>query len=149
DLLSQQDRLACLLVDLGRDGEAHVLLDGNEGLDGPSYTLALIAFRREGDSPAARRALRNAWRNNDLIPNTLLPRSLPEPPEEKLLSLEHVVALEYAEVAVATWRGTPGALTWLAERSEEFGLTQRIGSGKPGKKAKGLKKSKTKKKKRR
>jgi tetratricopeptide (TPR) repeat protein len=148
DLMGHQDRLACLLVELGRDSEARALLDGNDGLGGPAYTLALIAFRREGDSPAARRALRTAYRNNSHIPSALLPNSLPEPEDDSFLNIEHLEAVDYAGVATAAWRGTPGALTWLAEHDEDLGLAARARSMWPGKQAKGQKK-KIKKKKRR
>jgi len=148
DLMSYQDRLACLLVELGRDSEAQALLDGNDGLGGPAYTLALIAFRRQGDSPAARRALRTAYRNNSHVPSALLPNSLPEPEDESFFNIERAEALAYADVAISAWRGTPGALTWLAEHDEDLGLAARARSMRPSKQARGQKRKKNKKKRR-
>ncbi len=149
DMMGYQDRLACLLVELGRDSEAQALLDGNDGLGGPAYTLALIAFRREGDSPKARRALRTAYRNNSHIPSALLPDSIPEPEDESFFKIDHVEALAYADAATAAWRGTPGALTWLTEHDEDLGLAARVRSMWPSKQAKGKKKKRKKRKKRR
>ena len=148
DLMGYHDHLACLLVELGRDSEAQALLNENEGLSGPSYTLTLITFRREGNSAAARRALRVAYRNNVHIPSALLPNSLPEPQDDSFLSIERAEALAYAGVALAAWRGTPGALTWLAERSGEFALAARTSLVRPSKQAKGQKRKKKKKKRR-
>src|SRR6185369_10406837 len=144
DLMSYQDRLTCLLIELGRDSEALALLTGNEGLGGPAYTLALIAFRREGDSPAARRALRVAYRNNAQIPSALLPCSLPDPPDPSPLSMDSIDAADYAEAALSAWRATPGALTWLAERSEDLGIADRTSFVRKGKKPRGQKKKKKK-----
>jgi tetratricopeptide (TPR) repeat protein len=142
DLLDHQDRLAALLVELGRDGEAQALLTGNEGLSGPAYTLALLAFRREGDAPAARRALRIAWRNNSHIPSALLPNSLPEPPDRSSFSIEDLEADDYVRAALSAWRATPGALTWLFERSEDLSLADRTSHVRKGRKPKAQRKKK-------
>jgi tetratricopeptide (TPR) repeat protein len=56
--------LASALCELRRDSDLHELLNGPEYRDEATaawlYTRALLAFRREGDGPGARKALRAA-----------------------------------------------------------------------------------------
>jgi tetratricopeptide (TPR) repeat protein len=150
DFTGEQDRLACLLLELGREDEAEVLIEdpGAEGLTGPPYNRALLAFRREGDSAGARRALRIARRINPLVPSALLPQAGFELPERTAHDAHYeddgVDALIYADTAERTWRSTPGALTWLAQRMEDTDL----GAQRGGKKNRGKRPRKKKKKRR-
>lgn len=116
---AEQSRLVCLLIELGRDGEAEAQLAKIElTLAGPAYTRVLLAFRRK-DFPEARRALRLARDLNPLIPGALLPQTAGE--EDAVFETEAIEAIAYAGIAEAAWRSTPGALTWLAERLEDPG----------------------------
>ncbi len=80
-----RDLLATRLLDLGHDDDLERLLEQYE--DDASalwaYTWALHAFRRSGDSEAARTRLRDAIRTNRHVPAYLLgrkrlPRTLPD-----------------------------------------------------------------------
>jgi tetratricopeptide (TPR) repeat protein len=82
-----------------------------------TWPQALLAFRREGDSVAARELLRVAFRGNRFVPQALLepppipaedfplPRILPKGSREE--------ALFYAARGHALWAAAPGALAWL------------------------------------
>jgi hypothetical protein len=147
DFAGEQDHLACLLLELGREDEAEVLIEDPwaEGLTGPAYNRVLLAFRREGDSSGARRALRVARRTNPLVPSALLPQAGFELPEQlPYFEDDEIDAQIYAETAERAWRSTPGALTWLTQRMEDAVPVARRG----GKKNQG-KRTRKKKKKRR
>jgi tetratricopeptide (TPR) repeat protein len=117
DLFDARDRLACTLLLLGRDEEAADLVEDSpdEGSTAQVYTRALLAFRREGDAPVARRALGAALRVNALVPGALLPHVELSLPESFVFADDDFVAAEYVKLAGIVWRRTPGALTWLAE----------------------------------
>jgi tetratricopeptide (TPR) repeat protein len=134
DLLGARDRLACTLLEIGRDEEVKDLLAGSpdEGTTGWAYTRALLAFRREGDSPAARQALREALRVNSLVPGALLPRVKLSSPESFVFEDEEIEAAAYVEVAAAVWRRTPGALPWLAEHLGARGSVQPVAKTRRG-----------------
>jgi tetratricopeptide (TPR) repeat protein len=84
-----------------------------------TWPRALLAFRREGDSPAARALLDEAFRRNPFVPRALLApvpaspgtasRLIPTGSEEE--------ARAYAAGGRAVWEATPGALDWLAART--------------------------------
>jgi tetratricopeptide (TPR) repeat protein len=116
DLFEARDRLACTLLLLGRDEEAAGLVEGSseEGSTSQVYTRTLLAFRREGDAPAARQALDDALRVNALVPGALLPRVELSLPESFIFADDELDAAEYAKLAGTVWRRTPGALAWLA-----------------------------------
>jgi tetratricopeptide (TPR) repeat protein len=118
DLFEARDRLACTLLLLGRDEEAADLIAGSpeEGSIPQVYTRVLLAFRREGDVPVARQALRDALRVNALVPGALLPRAELSLPESFVFADDEHDAAEYAKLAGTVWQRTPGALAWLAER---------------------------------
>ena len=117
DLFEARDRLAWTLLLLGRDEEAADVVESSpdEGSTPQVYTRALLAFRREGDVPAARQALRAALRVNALVPGALLPRVELSLPESFIFADDEFDAAEYAKLAGSVWRRTPGALAWLAE----------------------------------
>jgi len=79
-----------------------------------TYTKALTAFRRHGDSEQARRALAEARKQNPHVPAYLsgrkrLPARLPD-----YVGFGDVSeAVDYAASAKALWESVPGALAWL------------------------------------
>lgn len=80
-----------------------------------AYGQALVSFRLEGDSTAARRHLREALRTNPHVPTSLLGRQRSpkeRPPFYSVGSAEEAVLC--AEEQMAAWQAAPGALEWLA-----------------------------------
>ncbi|HUU85252.1 MAG TPA: hypothetical protein VM243_17265, partial [Phycisphaerae bacterium] len=109
--------LAACLLELGKDRELSRLLDRYEEDSAQwLYLRALSTFRREGNTPLARKQVKQAINGNPHVPSFLLgrrelPWSLPE-----LMGLGN----EDEAVHVATemeegWKATPGALEWLEE----------------------------------
>jgi len=108
--------LLTALVLAGRDAEAVDLLEqfGDEPTALWSYGRALVVFRREGDSRAARECLRAALRANRHVPQFLTDDADwpgPEPSSYTLGSREEAVICDN-ELGEA-WRATPEALRWL------------------------------------
>lgn len=121
-----RDLLATCLLDLGRDDDLERLLEQYE--DDASalwaYTWALHAFRRGGDSEAARTRLRDAIRTNRHVPAYLLGRKpLPRALPEYVGFGDEDEAVAYTSQNLRNWRQTPGALLWLA--SEPAGAAPR------------------------
>ncbi len=85
-----------------------------------TWPRVLLAFRREGDSPAARELLDAAVGANRFVAQSLLaPAAGLEESSARLVrtgSAEEAAA--YASAGRAVWEATPGALEWLAERAE-------------------------------
>lgn len=105
--------LAHALLALGRDGEAASLLKGiMENQPDYAYTRALLTFRQEGDSLAARRDLASALQANRRIARHLLDTSQAPPPGESGWG-ERQEAGNYGALVRDVWTGTPGALEWL------------------------------------
>jgi tetratricopeptide (TPR) repeat protein len=111
----------CLLK-LDRDDELIVLLDRYErdwSADF-SYTAALVAFRRNGDTAKARTRLRQALKINAHVPAYLLgrmkvPRALPA-----YLELGgKTEAEDYARRHAVCWERTPMSLQWLADNATQ------------------------------
>jgi len=114
-----RDLLFPALLTAGRDEEAGVLLRQYED-DATAlwhYGWALWAFRREGDSPAARDRLRLALRANRRVPKYL---SGEEDWRDRAITSYALGSDEEAVVCARAlddaWRGTPGAQQWLASR---------------------------------
>jgi tetratricopeptide (TPR) repeat protein len=127
--------LADILIDLGRDGEAGEVLDRSPAMPFTSavFSRSLLAFRREGDSPEARRLLRRAVKANPGFCWLLADKAAPfrvGSPGGKNAALASVLYTR------GLWERTPGALAWLAERS---GLP-RPGAAKPHRRPKKKKK---------
>lgn len=117
----------CRLVDdlllLGRDDEAARVLASypDDPLVHSLYSRALLIFRREGDSPEARRGMSLALARNRFVPDYLLSEDLV--PDEDTPGLPRMgdrsEAVSYAVAAHEVWERTPGALDWLSERAAE------------------------------
>jgi tetratricopeptide (TPR) repeat protein len=80
------------------------------------YTRALVAFRRQGDSPQARRLLKQARRANKHVPAYLTGDKLlpPQVPSSYALG-DEAEAITYAVEHLRHWRHTPGAVAWLRQ----------------------------------
>ncbi|QDV37700.1 DUF6930 domain-containing protein [Tautonia plasticadhaerens] len=112
--------LASWLLDLDRDDElARLLEQYDEGSATWAYTRALLAFRRQGDTPEARKQLKTARKANKHVPAYLLGEE-PMPPEQppSYSPGDESEAVIYAAAGLSAWRSTPGALTWLREATK-------------------------------
>jgi hypothetical protein len=106
-----------MLLVSGRDDEAAALLDRYAGDPGAvsRYGHALVTFRREGDSAAARDRRREALRANRRVAKYLdgavgVPDTLPE---SYAFGSEEEAVIATRTLAEA-WSATPGATAWLA-----------------------------------
>ncbi|MEA2558931.1 MAG: hypothetical protein QOH06_435 [Acidobacteriota bacterium] len=113
--------LAHVLLVLRRHDELGCLLDAYPEEAGAewAYTRALLAFRRQGDSPGSRACLTLAVRGNRFVPS-LLPAWTefpPAPPAQFEEPGSRWEAMSYASSAGELWEETPGALGWLQERA--------------------------------
>ena len=110
--------LAGFLLFLDRDDDLDQLLRQypDEGSAAWAYTKALLAFRRHGDTPEARRLLKEARKTNKHVPAYLLGEKFPptEPPGSYSPGDESE-ALDYIGGFLAGWKSTPGAVAWLRE----------------------------------
>jgi len=104
------------LVDLDRDEDAQRLLRNYEH-DGSAewaYTTALLAYRREGDSPISRSLLRAASDTNQHVPDYLVGnKSMPPLPPSYISLGGEDEAISYAAQFLRTWRSSSGAIPWL------------------------------------
>jgi tetratricopeptide (TPR) repeat protein len=107
--------LAGWLGNLRRDEELAALLDRyHEATAMWSWNKALLAFRREGDTPAARKLLKAALKaNKHVVPyitgESLPPLELPgaySPGDES-------EAIIYVHESLPGWKETPGAVDWV------------------------------------
>ena len=111
--------LAGCLLALDRDADLTALLDayGQESTAEWSYTWALIAYRRDGDSVEARSLLEKAMTTNSHVASYLLGRKkLPRKPVPYITMGGEDEAQEYARRYAAAWANTEGALEWLTAR---------------------------------
>ena len=119
DNLSVRHSLVSLLIALGREEEAwrwaDHFADDEQAL--MKFPRALLRFRKEGDSPAARKALKTAVRANRFVPGMLL-GDREVPPEGGFYSPggEDEAGL-CVELSLDTWATTEGALDWLRKRT--------------------------------
>jgi tetratricopeptide (TPR) repeat protein len=104
------------LVDLDRDEEAQRLLQRYEN-DGSAewvYTIALLAFRREGDSAISRSLLRAASDTNRHVPDYLVGnKGMPPAPPSYISLGGEDEAISYSAQFLRTWRSSEGAIPWL------------------------------------
>jgi hypothetical protein len=110
-----------LLLELNRLDIVDALLDEYEN-DWSSewcYTQVLRVFQREGNSPAAKKALKEALEQNHHVPDyltgvTRIPARLPD-----MVSLgRESEAAHYASSHLNFWRKTRGAIAWLKEQTQ-------------------------------
>jgi tetratricopeptide (TPR) repeat protein len=104
------------LIELGHDAAALKVLDeyGDSPMAASLYSRALLTFRAEGDSPAARASLREARRANPHVAKYLRAESdLPDglPSAYSIGSEEEAVI--YVTELFKPWHATPGAVEWL------------------------------------
>lgn len=109
--------LAHALLALGRNSKAADLLNRSvEDRPGDWYTRALLTFRQEGDSPAARSQLATALRADRRLAKHLLDTAQSSPSGESGWG-EHQEAGDYSALVRDVWTETPGALEWLQAQS--------------------------------
>ncbi|QEH34441.1 ST7 protein [Aquisphaera giovannonii] len=110
--------LAAWLLLLDRDDELERLLDRYDG-DGSAawaYNRALLAFRRQGDTPESRKQLKAAQKSNRHVATYLLqdePLPAEGPPYYSRGGEDE--AMLYAQQGLSAWRSTPGALAWMKD----------------------------------
>ena len=116
-----RDLLMPCLIELDCDKEAEKLFKQFEedGMAVWMYSRALLDFRKYGDSPNAGKSLKAAIDENKHVPSYLLgrkkmPRTLPG----HYGFGDDNEAVLYAHGNRAAWKGTPGALKWLAARAK-------------------------------
>lgn len=80
-----------------------------------TYTRALLAYRREGDSPRAVDALRSAIEVNPHVPDQLTGREwLGHLQMPELIGMgDETEAYNYVMQAISDWLATPGAIDWV------------------------------------
>src|SRR5262249_41495983 len=84
-----------------------------------AYTKALLAFRRQGDSPEARRLLQEARQTNRHVPAYLLGEKFPPTgPPGSYSPGDDSEALHYLGGFLAGWKSTPGAVAWRREDAQ-------------------------------
>jgi hypothetical protein len=118
DLLGVRFVLASWLLNLDRDAEAVQLLQQypHEELSPWTYTRALLAFRKQGDTEESRKLLKRARKSNKYVPGFMLGET--DPPKGKpghLVAGDANEAMEYVDGFLSSWRATEGALDWLRE----------------------------------
>jgi tetratricopeptide (TPR) repeat protein len=128
--------LVNVLIDVDRDGEAWELLDryAEDTLALMEYPRALLRFRREGDSPEARRSLKRAVQGNRFVPGLLLQTRRIPPPAAFFSPGQEEEAVAYLILSHETWAGTTGALDWLRRRTAPPPRPKRKGKAKKRKK---------------
>ena len=104
------------LIELDRDDEAQHLLQRYERDFSAewTYTNALLAFRREGNTVLSRSLLRSAVDANQFVPAFLVGnKNMPPVPPVYISPGGEDEALSYAAQFLRTWRSSPGAIPWL------------------------------------
>ena len=104
------------LVDLDRDAEARGLIERyqQDGSAEWAYTIALLAYRGEGDSTNARSLLWAARDANRHVPDYLVGnRSMPPSPPSYVSRGGEDEAVSYAAHFLRMWRSSLGAIPWL------------------------------------
>ena len=113
--------LAGWLLNLDRLDELESLLEGyDEDSATWAYTRALVAFRRGGDSPRARKLFTAARKSNRHVPDYLLGRK-PLPAEQPTFYSPGDVddAVLYVGNHLGGWKAAPGAISWVRSRVKE------------------------------
>jgi len=119
DNQGNRDLLMPCLIELGRDDDAERLyaLYTMDEMAVWKYSRALLDFRKRGDSPAAKKSLKAALKQNNHVPQYLLghkkmPRYLPD----HYGFGDENEAIGYAHMNMSAWKATPSAMDWLADR---------------------------------
>jgi tetratricopeptide (TPR) repeat protein len=112
-------RLISSLLELNRKEEVEELVgqfpDDHSALWG--YAKALVRFRKEGDTNAARDELADALDANGMVPQYLLKKKeLPPAPPPSFRPGSEDEAVVTALELLKSWEATPGAVYWLAEQ---------------------------------
>jgi len=112
-------RLVSSLLELNRQDELEAVVnqfpDDRSALWG--YAKALVRFRQEGDTNAARKELGDALEANGMVPQYLLKKKeLPPAPPPNFRPGSEDEAVVTAMELLKPWEATPGAVYWLAEQ---------------------------------
>jgi tetratricopeptide (TPR) repeat protein len=112
-------RLVATLLELNRQSELEELV-GKFPEDRSAlwaYARALVRFRQEGDTNAAREALGDALEANGIVPQYLLKKKeLPATPPPSFRPGSEDEAIVTAMELIKSWEAAPGAIYWLAEQ---------------------------------
>ncbi|MCG3181556.1 MAG: hypothetical protein BIFFINMI_03952 [Phycisphaerae bacterium] len=111
-----------LLIATGQDDQATEIVDQypEEFQATWPYCRALLAFRREGDTPEADKLLKHAIRVNRHLPRFLTGKAEPDYwPESYGFGSEEEAIICIAESGRA-WQATPGAIDWLRTSSRRL-----------------------------
>lgn len=119
----REELMVCLLRTNGHE-ELEELLKAykdDKGLAMWNYTRALLTFQQKGNTPTARKHLRQAFENNELIPDYLLELE-PFPPAfpSSYAPGSEEEAVLCADALMGAWHQTPGAIDWLDKAFEKF-----------------------------
>jgi tetratricopeptide (TPR) repeat protein len=109
------------LMKHGQDDEARELLKQYPGDWSAewTYTAALLTFRQQGDSPAAREALAKAQEVNPHTPPYLTGKKrIPKRISHIFVDGGSDEAVNYAIAYLEIWGQTPAAVKWLAKRTK-------------------------------
>lgn len=115
--------MSCLL-ELKRNDEAAALLKSykDDAAAAWAYAAALLAFRKEGDTPLARRKFAAARMQNPyVLPYLLGAEKIPRRLPEYIAFGDETEAVVYAAANIVGWAKTPGALEWLAGQTKQGG----------------------------
>jgi tetratricopeptide (TPR) repeat protein len=109
-----------LLLSQGRDADALALIErySKDPFADWVYSRALLLFHEQGDSPAAKEALREAILRNPSVPAYLTGKKrLPKRIPDSIGLGDESEAIHYVSGSLSLWRQTPGALPWLLKQS--------------------------------
>lgn len=112
--------LAQWLLFLDRDTEVRQLLESypEEASCIWAYTSALLIFRAEGDTIAARRSLKLARKANPHVPDFIRGnKEFPQRPPQSYRLGDSQEAIYYAQNFLFGWKFTEGAISWLRQES--------------------------------
>lgn len=125
--------LAAWLLEMGRDDELAELLKAYEddGMAAWTYTTALAAFRKNGDTKESQKLLADALASNKHVPAYLLgEQPVPETLPPYISPGQTDEAAHYVTDCQAGWTRTPGAIDWLREQIAATKPKRRSASGK-------------------
>lgn len=111
-----------LFISLGRDADALALIERyrKDPFSDWVYSRALLLFHEQGDSPAARKALKIAVERNPHVPTYLTgEKRLPKRIPNSIGLGDRSEAIHYVSGNLSHWRQTPGALPWLQKQIQD------------------------------